>query len=197
MTSPPPLYGLLLAGGKSTRMGQDKALLAYHQAPQLVHGANLLAVVCQAVFLSRSPGQKTAHQPSPCPIIWDRHLNIGPMGGLLSAMEAHPHVAWLVLACDMPLMNATTLKQLAEARDLTRHATVFYHPHTHRAEPLCALYEPSLHPFLEAQRQQEQYGLQNLLAHIEHRPLYPRDVATLQNCNDREAFRQARAFLNA
>lgn len=145
----PELCGLVLAGGQSRRMGRDKSLLEYNGRPQWERAFSLLEETCAAVYLSRRPGQDT---PSGVPCLEDRFLDLGPMGGLLTALHAHPERAWLVLACDLPTVDGELLARLVRGRRHTALATAFRDPASGLPEPLCAIWEPRsrarLHRFL-------------------------------------------------
>ncbi len=67
--------------------------------------------------------------------------NIGPLGGVLSAMDAFPDRSWLVLAIDMPFVDDEVLRTLMKARNQHAPFTAFLNPETGRPEPFCALYE--------------------------------------------------------
>ncbi|NTW55912.1 MAG: bifunctional molybdenum cofactor guanylyltransferase MobA/molybdopterin-guanine dinucleotide biosynthesis adaptor protein MobB [Chlorobiaceae bacterium] len=137
-----PVYGLVLAGGLSSRMGSDKALLTYHLDNQLVRTASLLRSCCSKVFISCRAEQEKMYGRFGFPLISDSYLGIGPMGGLLSAMQAEPHAAWLAAACDLPFIDGTTAELLLSHRHPMRFATVFRNPETQHIEPLFACYEP-------------------------------------------------------
>jgi molybdopterin-guanine dinucleotide biosynthesis protein A len=135
----PEIYGLVLVGGRSMRMGRDKAALQYGDKPQSVVAYEMLSGCCAKVFVSCRQGQ-TADRPA----IHDVVENIGPMGGILSAFAAHPDKAWLVLACDLPFLTAATLRHLIAHRDPTQLATAYRSAHDGLPEPLCAIYEPAI-----------------------------------------------------
>ena len=138
----PPLYGLVLNGGKSRRMKQNKSSLCYHGKPQFVHAFELLSVHCEQVFISSRKEQAGLY--ANFPQIHDTYPDLGPVSGILSAMNDFPEVAWLVLANDMPYVDAETLRILIEHRD-PRHAAVAYHnPQKNFPEPLCTIYEPKM-----------------------------------------------------
>ena len=137
-----PLYGLVMAGGYSRRMGRDKALLDYHGRAQAVWTAELLARPCARVFLSCRAGQDTG-DGGRWPRILDLREGEGPIGGFLSAHAAHPKAAWLAMACDLPRMTDADLETLVLARDPRALATVFRSTRDGLPEPLCALYEPT------------------------------------------------------
>lgn len=137
------LYGLILAGGHSTRMETDKSLLDYHGKSQVEHCYDLLSNLCGSVFISNREDQSQLHGHKNFPQIHDIFHNIGPLGGILSAMSAHPNVAWLVLACDLPLVNKKTIELLIRQRDLLKIATAYKSTTDPQLpEPLCAIYEP-------------------------------------------------------
>lgn len=133
------IFGLVLSGGKSTRMGQDKGLISYHGVPQREYLYNLLNSVCEKTFMSVRSDQKIASYFN---TIVDRDEFRGPYNGLLSAHRKYPDVAWLVLACDLPLIDKESLKELIHRRDSKKMATAFAQRENPLPEPLCALWEP-------------------------------------------------------
>lgn len=141
MTSSVNIYGLVLSGGKSTRMGEDKGLIGYHGLPQREHLYNLLDQVCDRTFLSIREDQKDEINDNFETVV-DNDAYRGPYNGLLSAYKEYPQVAWLVLACDLPLMDQGALLELIAARDSTKIATAFADEENPLPEPLCALWEP-------------------------------------------------------
>jgi len=141
--SAPALYGLVLAGGRSTRMQRDKAAIAYHgQETQLESAMKLLAPRVARAFVSVRADQADDPVRSAWPRIVDRGDVEGPIAGIGAALATHPDMAWLVLACDLPFLDAATLDALIAGRDLERDATAFRSSHDGLPEPLCAVYEP-------------------------------------------------------
>lgn len=146
------IYGLVLIGGESRRMGRDKAGLIYHEGQSQAEWTyHLLRQVCETAFLSVRAGQGMAPGMAGVPVIPDADLGIrGPMAGILSAMRAHPEVAWLVLSCDLPQLELSVLEFLIANRRADLAATAFKSNFDGLPEPLCAIYEPSIRPTLEA-----------------------------------------------
>jgi molybdopterin-guanine dinucleotide biosynthesis protein A len=138
----PPLFGLVLAGGTSSRMQRDKATLSYHGKPQLLWAHELLSEFTTATFVSVRPDQREEELRRSLPQIVDRHPGIGPLAGIEAALLSHPKVAWLVVACDLPFINSAALQLLIENRDSARTATAFRSAHDGLPEPLCAIWEP-------------------------------------------------------
>jgi molybdopterin-guanine dinucleotide biosynthesis protein A len=137
-----PLYGLVLAGGRSTRMRTDKAALFYGGRNQLERAMALLTPLVRRAYVSVRPDQSGDPVRAPFPQIADAHEDLGPIAGLLAAQARHPEAAWLVLACDLPLLDGATLQHLVRSRAAERAATAYRSSHDGLPEPLCAIWEP-------------------------------------------------------
>jgi molybdopterin-guanine dinucleotide biosynthesis protein A len=137
-----PLKGLILCGGHSTRMQQDKSLLAYHGMPQWQYLYQLVHAIIPEVYLSCREEQRPLLSEDAA-IITDSVSGSGPAVGLLSAHAAFPETAWLVLACDLPLISLQSLHYLVAQRQSQKDATSLISPVNHLPEPLIAIWEPS------------------------------------------------------
>ena len=137
------LFGLVLAGGASTRMRTDKAALQYHGQPQLQWAFDLVSKVCAASFVSVRPDQRDDAARGSYPQIVDRQPGTGPIAGISAALLEHPKAAWLVLACDLPFLTERTLQHLIAHRDPHKIATAYRSAHDGLPEPLCAIWEPA------------------------------------------------------
>ena len=137
-----PIFGLVLAGGKSRRMGRDKALLERGGRSQLAHAVDLLATVTERVFVSARADQADEPERARHAQIVDRYEGIGPVAGILSAMDEHPDVSWLVVACDLPNIDSQTLEYLVDQHSRSQPFTAFRSSHDGLPEPLCAIYQP-------------------------------------------------------
>jgi len=136
------LFGLVLAGGYSRRMGRDKGTLDYHGQPQAAWAAELLESMGLQTYLSVRADQAGMAPYGERPLVLDSNTGSGPAAGLLAAFDLHPEAAWLVLAADMPLIDRHTLEVLIAERDPAAVATGFIGIGG-IAEPLCAIFEPS------------------------------------------------------
>ena len=137
-----PLLGLVLAGGRSTRMHTDKAALLYGGRSQLERAMALIAPHVTRAYVSVRADQSTDPLRARFPQIRDAHENLGPIAGLLAAQARHPEAAWLMLACDLPLLDELTLAHLVRSRAPERVATAYRSSHDGLPEPLCAIWEP-------------------------------------------------------
>jgi molybdenum cofactor guanylyltransferase len=144
------LYGLVLAGGHSKRMKTDKAAIRYQGKTQAEAALERLSRFCSKVFLSDRKDQAELPGHAGLPQIHDTFHGIGPMGGILSALAAHPNAAWLVVACDLPYLDDATLENLIRRRNPDKLATAYTSAHDGKPEPLCAIYEPQSRGPLEA-----------------------------------------------
>jgi len=133
----------VLAGGRSTRMQRDKAAIEYRPGEsQLDAAMTLLAPRVSRAFVSVRADQTQESTRSRHARIVDRGDVEGPIAGIRAALAEHPEAAWLVLACDMPFLDAHTLETLIAGRDPTGDATAYRSSHDGLPEPLCAIYEP-------------------------------------------------------
>jgi molybdopterin-guanine dinucleotide biosynthesis protein A len=143
----PNLFGLILAGGQSRRMGTDKGQITYHKKPQREHLADLLQPFCEQVFISCRKEQNIS---SNYPLIFDQYDTEGPMNALLSAFLQNPTANWFILACDLPLMDTQGIADLIQNRNISTIATAYQHPSTLQIEPLIAIWEAKSYPILKS-----------------------------------------------
>ena len=191
----PKLYGLVLGGGRSTRMGSDKRLLKYHNKSQQRHTYNLLSKVCDNVFLSIRKDQISPEEKD-FNCILDEDKYVGPFNGILSAHAKHPNVAWLVLACDLPLMDLDTLKGLVSNRNPGVNATSMASKETHQPEPMVTIWEPrGLEKVKEYLETSNSNSLRKFLVNTEIHLVYPEKESVLFNANSKEDFEKVKTEL--
>ena len=143
----PEINGLVLAGGKSQRMGFDKGAVNWHGKEQRYYMADLLKSLCNNVFISCRADQKNEIN-SNYQSLADTFTDLGPYGAILSAFREKPDSAWLVIACDLPLMDEGALKYLVENRNPSAVATAYQSPANEFPEPLITIWEPKSYPLL-------------------------------------------------
>ncbi|MEP6736683.1 MAG: NTP transferase domain-containing protein [Chryseolinea sp.] len=139
------LYGLVLAGGKSKRMGVDKGSIRYHKESQRENVFNLLSALCSQVYTSCNADQSLDESLHP---MIDAYDVDGPMNGILSAFKKHSDKAWLIVAVDLPNITLETLKQLVDARNKQRLSTCYFNSEAGAPEPLLTIWEPAAFPLL-------------------------------------------------
>lgn len=141
-----PLFGLVLIGGKSSRMGSDKSLLSYHGKPHRDFLVDLLSgfITSNNIFYS----VRDSNKETPSPFITDKFTDLGPFGGICSAFMLNPNVAWLVIATDLPFVNSDLLNLLISNRNSSKIATTFIGNNNDFPEPLITIWEPKAYPIL-------------------------------------------------
>lgn len=190
-----PLSALLLTGGASRRMQVDKALLHYAGQPQLLRAWGLLRhVEVMQAFVSLRPDQREETLRGSLPTLVDSVDSVGPVAGLLSAQQAFPAHAWLVIACDLPLLDARTLRALVAVRQPEQDATVFTSRHDGLPEPLCAIWEPSSASLLRQRFEAGNYCPRKALMQLRVHAL-PSPGSALDNVNTPGELLQARRQL--
>lgn len=150
------MIGVVLAGGRSTRLGQDKVRLRLpgDGRDMLARTADLLAACTDGVVIScRAPdaGEETLALPG-IRSIPDAEPGLGPLGGVWSALRELRQPI-LVLSCDLPFMDVPTLRRLIDARGARPPEalmTTFQQAETGFIEALVAVYEPACLPWFDA-----------------------------------------------
>jgi molybdopterin-guanine dinucleotide biosynthesis protein A len=191
----PPIGGLVLAGGYSQRMGRDKGLIDYHGQPQRSYMYQMLGEMCNSVHLSCRPdqGQELKEQFE---VIEDTFTDLGPFGGILSAFRQNPNQAWLVIACDLPLLDHSTIQQLLDARDPSKIATAFHSPVNEFPEPLIAIWEPKSYPILLQFLAQGYSCARKALINSDVHLIHAESPESLQNINTPEEYESLLAQLS-
>lgn len=140
----PVLNGLVLIGGKSTRMGVDKAQLSYHGLPQSDYAVSLLENEGLETFVSVRAHQKVEHHTT----IQDALVGLGPFGAICTAFMKNPNEAYLVLATDLPFVSEEVIDKLLKNRNPKKIATAIKGKSSKFMEPLITIWEPKSYPIL-------------------------------------------------
>jgi molybdopterin-guanine dinucleotide biosynthesis protein A len=144
----PLLNGLVLAGGKSARMGFDKGTVNWYGKEQRYHMADLLKNHCAETYIScRDAEQQKEIDPNYLSLP-DTFTGLGPYGAILSAFREQPDRAWLIIACDLPLVDASVIQHLVNNRNVSTLATAYQSQQNEFPEPLITIYEPKSYPAL-------------------------------------------------
>ncbi|MFC1489656.1 molybdopterin-guanine dinucleotide biosynthesis protein B [Candidatus Latescibacterota bacterium] len=142
-----PVYGCVLIGGKSSRMGKPKHLIADDGETWLEKIAELLKPVTQKIVISGAG--VVPEELSGITRIPDVPNIKGPMAGILSSMRWEPYSSWLVVSCDLPDLSKDALKWLLSTRKPGVWATLPRLSESDNVEPLLAHYDFRAHHLLE------------------------------------------------
>lgn len=141
--------GIILAGGRSTRFGRDKADEAVGGATLLQHTAGRLAQVADRLIIVCRQDQ--AAPPVNVPVgvryLADELSGAGPLGGVLTALRISGDARCFVVACDMPLLQVPLLELLR--REVEGYDGAVPFDAGGRPQPLCAIYSRSCVPAIE------------------------------------------------
>jgi len=168
-------------------MGSDKGLLEYHGVPHYEFLYGLLKTVCERTFLSLREDQLELAEGKE--YILDRNQFRGPFNGILSAHQAFPEATWLVLACDLPLMDVTSLELLVENHSDTNFATALATHKTGLPEPLAAIWtQQALIKAMDYLPGSKSSCPRKFLLQHEIKLVHPAQDDVLINANDKEEF---------
>ena len=157
VATPIPFTGYVLAGGKSTRMGRDKALLEIGGKPLIRSAVNLLKTLTERVVIL---GPEEHYGFLGLPVLPDLVPSRGPLSAIYTGLERSETDVNLFLACDMPSMQAPFLKLLVEKA--ARADAVLMRLDDGRLEPLCAVYNRSCLPTVKANVERQRFKLSDL-----------------------------------
>lgn len=188
--------GIVLCGGKSTRMGTSKALLPFGPETMLQRVVRLLGEVVAPIVCVAAPGQPLPPLPPGIILTRDEREGRGPLEGLRAGLEALPPEvdAAYVTSCDVPLLVpgfAKEMLDLAQGYDVAV-MTIDGFPH-----PLSAVYRRSTLPHIEALLAQDRLRPVFLYDAVRTRRVAPDEIAadpdlrTLRNLNTREDYERA------
>jgi len=161
---------VVLAGGKSSRMGQPKALLPFDDAPLIVHIVNKLRRLFAEIVVVAAPDQELPTME--VTLVRDDVAYQGPVGGIVYGLRAIRSEVAFVTSCDSAFLNSRLVEHLVA--QIANHDVVV--PHWDgRYQPLHAVYRRSVLPLLETQ-----------LAHGELRPVFLFDKVRTRRVDEEE-----------
>ncbi len=174
------IAGWVLAGGKSSRMGTNKALL-WNEAkmPFLQHAASVLQSISQTVQIIGDPA---IYHPLGFAAIPDLRPYCGPLAGIEAALSATTEDWNAFLACDLPGVRATVFEALRDLLDPAADVILPQHPDG-RTEPLCAIYHRRTLPAIQAALDSGNRKVTDVLRPLTLRYLPVADPSIFQNLN--------------
>ncbi|HLG54084.1 MAG TPA: molybdenum cofactor guanylyltransferase [Vicinamibacterales bacterium] len=190
--------GIVLAGGKSTRMGTSKAMLPFGPETMLQRVVRILSEVVAPIVVVAAGDQELPELPRDVIVTRDEREGRGPLEGLRAGLKALPAGvdAAYVTSCDVPLLETGFVRQmLALARDYDI-AVMEIDGFTH---PLSAIYRRATLPDVEHLLAQDRLRPAFLFDAVKTRRVRPEEITadpnlrTLRNLNTREDYEQALA----
>ena len=184
-----PINGIVLAGGKSSRMETDKAELIYKEVPQWKAAENLLNNFCKNVYISINHEQaKTWAKSEQQNFVEDKvkFKNKGPISGILSVADENTEEGFFVLGIDYPFLQLKNLIQLNNLRSESYEAICFEKDGF--VEPLCTIFEKSAIEKLKIYFEKGGESLSKFLKTIETKKVKIAEEHFLKNVNSKEEY---------
>jgi len=151
------ITGIILAGGKSTRMGTDKALLKLGDKSLLEAAIDICKPVCKSIIISSNNPE---HGKFGYPMVNDEIKDCGPIGGIFSCLKKSMTDWNFVISVDTPNVTVEFIRFLTNQ---TESYDVVVPVHHDEKEPLIALYHKNCIPVIETQLALHQFKIQYLI----------------------------------
>lgn len=186
------VIGVVLAGGLSQRMKEDKAFLFYQDKPQYQVVFELLQQRTKSTIISAN-----AHQEFELPFIRDSesYKGYGPPSAWYSVYDQCKS-ALLVIGIDYPLFGEEELVHLISERDNNAIATVLYNHETGFFEPMLGIYEIPFFELLEKEKSNINISIQNLLRSNPTKKVIPLSLTSIQSIDTKEDYIKIKNFIN-
>lgn len=192
------LNGLVLCGGQSSRMGEDKSILKYHGKAQRYHVYEMLLSFCKQVFISCNAGQAKSMAAGYDIIVDDEKFSgAGPVTGLLSAFQKHPDDGFLVVGCDYPFIEKKNIRCLIDERTGFDDAVCYCRQEYMINEPLFTIYENRSHQKILKNFQEKKFSLRDYLSESNTCMIFPDNLDFLKSVDDIKSYHQAKELLTA
>lgn len=187
---------LILAGGKSSRMGEDKALIEVDHQPLLQRVCHVATQVSSTIYIL-TPWRERYQSivPANCQFLPESQPNQGPLVALANGLTTLNTDWVLLLGCDLPFLDSTILQQWIKGLDQVPQSTLAVVPYqASRWQPLCGFYRRQCYVNLQRFIQQGGRSFQQWLPQIEVRsiPIEQTQELMLLNCNTPEELNRIR-----
>ena len=174
--------GLILAGGRSRRFGEDKARYEVDGRAMIERVVDTVATVAQPVLVSVGERSNSFAGLRNVGYVADDYKDAGPLAGLHAGLQKAQTPWLLALACDMPFLEVETLRTLLAARTPAADAIVARTPDGRR-HPLCACYHARTLPVVIQQLQKGRFALRTLLEQLSDVRFVDLPAGPLRNVN--------------
>ena len=154
------LTGIILAGGKSSRMGQDKGLTDFRGKPLIQYSIDILKQFTDQILISSNNPEYIRFG---YPLISDIYQDCGPIGGLHATLSASKTDWNVVLGCDTPFIKADLILSMT---DIINNQDAIIPKHQRGIEPLSGIYHKRTSLVFEVNLKNGKYKLQNTIKEI-------------------------------
>ncbi|MEO6488294.1 MAG: NTP transferase domain-containing protein [Ferruginibacter sp.] len=190
------LFGLVICGGNSKRMGSDKSLLVYYKKPQRYHLYDMLRPVCEKVFISCNASQSSDIPAEYEPLVdISSCFNIGPMAAIVTACIHYPENDFLVIGCDYPFLAEDELYSFVSSNEQNIPAA-FYNDLEDLYEPLLGYYPGNCNHELMKMYATGQYSLQHFLKNESASKYHPVNKKSIRSIDTRYDYVKAKKSID-
>lgn len=172
--------GIILAGGKSTRMGTDKGLMLFEGQPMIQHIIEPMAKVCSRIIIVTT---NSYYRIFGCDLIKDEQPNYGPVMGVLSGLKGSKTELNLILSCDTPNVGIDLMKALLNT---TGNSDIVAASSSTGIHPLIGVYNRKCLPTFERAVAEKEHRLQSVLEKLSVKTLTVEDEDLVKNMNRKE-----------
>jgi molybdenum cofactor guanylyltransferase len=172
MTKVNSVTGIVLAGGKSLRMGTDKGLMIFRGKPLVQYSIDLLGLFCDRILISTN---NQAYRLFGYEMVPDQMEGAGPMAGISACLSNSKTELNLVLSCDMPLADRIIFQTLIDLSD--GYSFVVPLDSLGRIEPLCAIYKTDSLKIMQKQLTSQNFRMTELFRHASARMVAPEEYS--------------------
>lgn len=169
---------IILAGGKSSRMGSDKGLVFHKGKPLVEYSVNVCKEFTDQILIS---SKNPEYSRFGYPLIPDNFMECGPIGGLEAALSASDTDLNLICPCDMPGINVLILESLLHA--VSGSEPVVARDPEGKLFPVLGVYHKSSLPVIREQIQQGDYRMTSLLNRLKTKTILIEPAGMLANFN--------------
>ncbi|NOX84892.1 MAG: molybdenum cofactor guanylyltransferase [Chlorobi bacterium] len=160
--------GIILAGGKSSRLGEEKGLALFNGRPLVSYAIDILKPICSKLLVSANNYRKE-YSKYGFEVVEDQIKDIGPMGGLYACIKRSTTRYNLVLSCDTPFVSSALFEYLLDYIE-NFQAAVPVHDNG-MMEPLCAVYTTNAIWSLQLTIEKRNYKLMDFLKQISYKQI--------------------------
>ncbi len=157
------ITGIILAGGKGRRLGEEKGLCSFNKKPLVEYAIETLQPLCGNILISANNNTERYKQYG-FPVLTDDIQDVGPLGGIMTCLKKSATRHNLVLSCDTPFVETAIFSVLLE--QIENYQVVAPSHETFLVEPLCAYYATNVLSQIEAVVANGEYKMMNLLKRV-------------------------------
>lgn len=151
------ITGIILSGGKSSRMGKEKGLCTLNGKPLIEYAVEVLLEVCDEVIISANSDE---YEYLGLPMVQDVVIGVGPVGGLISALQFSKTEDNFVLSCDMPFVSKELVRYILSEKEEYQAVMPVNNGFV---EPLCAYYRKDVAKIFAIAIDQGIYKIQRII----------------------------------